>query len=156
MTDYTLTVNDIVCNGFETPQPTFRTGAIASITVVLWQDGGITDPVSTRYGELLDYLETVRDSTVRTWDESLTPQYRERIPENAPGDSFLLEIEPGSDMIQFEGMWGVLVGGTDESIVSDDTDGFRQLTLDVFKLADLTEHADRETAEAAHSSEVTG
>lgn len=94
------------------------------------------------YDSLLKFLEWNGDELVRrgTTDRA-KPWFRERLPDEAPVDSLVVPIETGDDVHDVDGFWAIIVGGEDQSRPPAT---YRQVDLEVFLLAPLSEYDDRD------------
>ena len=169
MRDVSLTVAGIVADGFEGSTPELTRGEVTTFDLGFWSHADVGGGVygeslygegiyggttfAGRYRALREYLEFATPKHVRTGSEG-NVWYRERVPEAAPIDSFVVDIDPGEDVIDFDGIWGVVVGGSDPSRPVSKDAGLRRLSLDVYVLAELNEYEDREDVEDAFGSPV--
>lgn len=97
------------------------------------------------YETLREYLDFVHTPSTTT-SLSGTAYYR---PNHTDPESLLMSFDPSGSSIpaSVTGLWGVLVGGSDET---DHTLSNNQISLQVFVLAELAEYADRTAVETAH------
>lgn len=112
----------------------------------------VTQDYSATYYEILNYLEYSGEDLVRygTTDRG-KPWFRERIPDDAPVNSLVVPVEPGDDIVDVSGHWGIILGGTDQS---EPPGSSRSVELEILILAPLDEYADRDAVYADLGSEV--
>lgn len=104
------------------------------------------------YRQLREYLTYAGDATVRrgTTDRGV-PWYRERLPDDSPVDSLVVDVVAPDSHPEPRDFWGIIVGGED---ISTTTANYRQLELTVFVLADRSAFNDREAVEAEFGDEI--
>lgn len=152
MADYTWTIDGTVVDRIEGPTPTVTRGSTQTLSVIFDDRSTETTAFDERYRTLREYIDYANGPTVRTFltDEGI-PKYRERIPSTAPVTTFLVDVEPGADVIDARGFWAVLVGGQDVTVP---VEGLRRLELELYVLAELADYADKAAVKTDLGSEV--
>lgn len=136
------TTISIDASGLEGQTPSVTTGALVSTTFVFAAGDTVTESHVERYESLLPFLDVPKEDVLRYGTSATgTPWFRERYGDAFAVDSLLFGVEPGSDVIDGRGFWGLLIGFTDESTPPA---GTRRVTLEWFVL-------DRFEAFASHS-----
>lgn len=156
MADYTWTIGTdrsdggIVVNGEDSGStPGYTRGERTDLEFVFWYDqdidGSDTDGHVRRYEDLREYGDFAGSMSV---ERAATgqPHYAERLPNDAPVDSLVLDFRPGADVDATPGFWGIVKAVQDDSRFTADV---ARLTLQVVVLAELGEFASRSDVQAA-------
>lgn len=141
--DVTWTVDGIVTDGLASSTPDLTRGQEISLPLVFHAARSVADsPFDERYRDLRAYLEFANGAPLQfgVTNEGV-PWFRERLPARASVDTLVVPIEPGADVIDASGVWGLVVGGADSSEPVAD---LRQLDVDVFVLAERDEYVDKQ------------
>ncbi|WP_455448313.1 hypothetical protein [Natrinema thermotolerans] len=154
--DVTWAIDGIVVDGYVGSTPTMSRGETITLefqfigegTYLSYGDdyaagtyGGSYYGGRAAYDQLRQYLDYAGNQTVQTGlTDRGVPWVRERLPDRATVDSLIVPIEPGQDVLDTDGIWGVIVGGDDPT----EPPGNRRLTLEVVVLAELPEYESRQ------------
>jgi hypothetical protein len=141
--DVTWTVDGIITDGLASSTPDLTRGQEVTFPFVFHATRTVADAAfDERYRDLRAYLEFANGAPLQygVTNEGV-PWFREHIPERAAVDSLVVPIEPGGDVIDAPGVWGLVVGGADGS---EPVANLRQLDVDVFVLAERDEYVDKQ------------
>ena len=146
----------VVVSGLDAETPTLTAGTTMETQLAFFDDGGGT-PFYERYERLVPFTDINHDAATRrgTSDDGV-PWFRERYPDDAPVESVLVGVEPGEDVIDARGWWGLLVGLDDQSAPKDETGGRRLLQAEWFVLAPFEAFDDHDAVRQAFADEVLG
>lgn len=125
----------------DSPTPTWTWGEETSLRFKFEESD-----VETRYHALLEYVRDAGLATTTVYNTRGRARYEERLPAAATVSSLVVALEPGSDVIDVDGVWALVTGGRDES---RPVTGTRELSLRVVPLALRGTYADRQAVEDA-------
>lgn len=132
----------IIANSGETTVPDLTRGEEISITFRFWDEqvrigatggtfgaasgmtfggdvggtfgaGSLADHLQ-RYLEARKYLDYAGNATVQMSINGV-PHFAERLPDKAPVDTITIPMEPGDGLPVTEGIWGIVMGGEDQT-----------------------------------------
>jgi hypothetical protein len=135
---------DITVDGVLNELYTARIGD--TINPTLWfprRSGG--ESAESRWKALLPFVRHASDQVIRAGTTSGDTGFYREDTSGLPIDSFLVSVEPPVDL-DFAGVWGVIVGGTDQS---EPSRSVLRWQLEIVVLAELGDFADRASAESA-------
>lgn len=118
---------------------TLTRGSTSTIPLVFEDD--------TAYSNILDYLDYSPENVVQTGTTHMgEPWFRETIPAGSPVDSYVVDVETGTDVVDPRDLWAVVVGGADIS----KGHAYHAVELELFVLARLSEYPDRSSVVDAY------
>ena len=146
----------IVASALDAPTTTPTPGSTEQRTIAFYRDDVPVEFVE-RYRQLWPLLDVNQSDAVRfgTSDDG-TPWFRERLPDDAPVESLLVGVEPGEDIIDDRGFWGLLRSLDDQSDPVEETAGRREFAAEFFVLGPFGRFASHEEVREAFADEVLG
>ena len=149
--DVSWTVDGIVTDGLAGPTPDLTPGKTIRLSFVFHDRSVSATAFDQRYRDLRVYLAYQSEDVLDYGTSGGTPWFREQLPATSPVGSLVVPIEPGADVIDAIGLWGLVVDGTDNSEPIAD---LRQLELKVFVLGERGDYADRAAVKSALEDSV--
>ena len=152
--DRGVAIDDAAATFIEEGPRTFTDGTEISLNLVFDgrfpTDGVYGDSYGSSYGAgdyipnyeaVHEYFRVLTDGLFHfgITDEG-EPWYREDVPDWHGVDSYLVAVEFGSDIGLFRDSWALVIGGVDGS---HSLPAVRQLSVDLFLLADLDDYDDK-------------
>ena len=146
----------IVASALDAPTTTPTPGSTEQRTIAFYRDDVPTEFVE-RYRQLWPFVDVNQSDAVRfgTGDDG-TPWFRERLPDEAPVESLLVGVEPGADIIDDRGFWGLLTGLDDQSDPVEETGGRREFAAEFFVFGAFDRFDSHEGVREAFADEVLG
>lgn len=150
--DTTWSIDGTTANGCTSRPPTIQPGRTVQLRFWFGPDASIGTGYEARHQAVLDLLEYANGQPVVTGlTDTGVPWYREEVPGEASISTFVVKMEPGTDISRATGFWGILTGGRDATSPAGDR---RWVEVEVFVLAPVGDHADKSAVESAFGTSI--